>query len=583
VALRCGANLAVARIDAIMNLSSSPFIRLVLGVTATAALAGTTAVPASADSITFVKDRNVWVANADGTGAVPLTADGAGYGSTSQADDGMVVAQRGKQIARIDRQGNMSLLDSVTTKMPNAPVGGPWDPEISPDGTKLAYWVGAYGSYYDPSSGINFISTGQFTLWADAHTGDITGMTNWHQTPSWVGDSSGALLWDPTATISPQAVFATPNQNHNDVVPWFRDRLANNGDEVLRQVGQGEISRSGNRLVAVRSSTWVGSSQLHENGNQIVVYDVVAGYDQPPAMRPCAIQGQNGTEVGNPQLSPDGNTVLWEEAAGIYASDISGGGCGTPRLIIPGGYRPDWGIAARGNGRPPEVKKDDNKKTDVVVKKDDKKPEQAPTAAVAGKVKSKSLSKGLAVIVTCPVACATKVSVRDGRRQVGTKHAALAAGRHTLRVKLAAKDRRRFGHKGHRKLAVTIVAGTTTITKTVVVVATGGAKARASTATEPITLLGLPTLRLLGHGRAGVQIALDAWLTATNRRGTTITIAGHRIKGPLYESGRRDDVFLYARTLPRGSLLTGHHYRVTVKLPGGRPTTHTVVLKPRQA
>lgn len=463
---------AAATIDAIMNLSSSPIARLALGAAACVALA---AAPAGADSITFVKDKNVWVANADGTGAVPLTADGAGYGSTSQADDGTVVAQRGKQIARIDRQGNMSLLDSVTTRMPNAPVGGPWDPEISPDGTKLAYWVGAYGSYYDPASGINFISTGQFTLWADAHTGDITGMTNWHQTPSWVGDSSGALLWDPTATISPQVNYAQPNQDHNDIVPWFRDRLANNGDEVLRQVGQGEISRSGNRLVAVRSSTWVGSSELHENGNQIVVYDVTAGYDQPPAMRPCAIQGQDGTEVDNPQLSPDGNTVLWEEAAGIYASDLSAGGCGTPRLLIPGGYRPDWGVAARGDGRPPAVGKDDTRKTDVVVvKKNDKKSDRTATATVASRLKVRSLANGLAVRVTCPAACAAKVTVRDGRRTIGTKRAALAAGRHTLRVTLAARDRRRLGRKGHRKLAVTIVAGTATIRRTVTIASAHG-------------------------------------------------------------------------------------------------------------
>ena len=48
---------------------------------------------ASADSIVYVKDANVWLANADGSGTYQVTTDGTAehpYRSPSQADDGTI-------------------------------------------------------------------------------------------------------------------------------------------------------------------------------------------------------------------------------------------------------------------------------------------------------------------------------------------------------------------------------------------------------------------------------------------------------------------------------------------------------------
>src|SRR5687767_369714 len=52
---------------------------------------------ATAESIVFIKDKNLWVANPDGSSARAITSDGAqsAYWSPSQADDGTIaVAHR---------------------------------------------------------------------------------------------------------------------------------------------------------------------------------------------------------------------------------------------------------------------------------------------------------------------------------------------------------------------------------------------------------------------------------------------------------------------------------------------------------
>ena len=52
--------------------------------------------------------------------------------------------QRGTQFQRLDRAGRV--LSTVNSVLTGKPAGinavGPFDPVISPDGTKFAYWIG---------------------------------------------------------------------------------------------------------------------------------------------------------------------------------------------------------------------------------------------------------------------------------------------------------------------------------------------------------------------------------------------------------------------------------------------------------
>src|SRR4051794_16138236 len=97
---------------------------------------------ASADSIAYIKDGNVWLLTGDGSRQFQVTSTG-GYSDVSQANDGTMIALNGVRLHRLDRMGNVTA-DFDTPVSNNQPAGqksfwGPYNPAISPDATKVAY------------------------------------------------------------------------------------------------------------------------------------------------------------------------------------------------------------------------------------------------------------------------------------------------------------------------------------------------------------------------------------------------------------------------------------------------------------
>jgi len=105
---------------------------------------------ASADSIVYVKDGNVWLASGSGANQYQVTTDGTAehpYRSPSQADDGTIAAGHGDEIVRMKQNGKVlnrldppTLMNWVSHPMDGVPV----DVAISPDGTKVAYTFYGY-------------------------------------------------------------------------------------------------------------------------------------------------------------------------------------------------------------------------------------------------------------------------------------------------------------------------------------------------------------------------------------------------------------------------------------------------------
>src|SRR5687768_12588065 len=116
---------------------------IVAAATAAACLA--LAGPASADSIVYIKDHNVWVASPDGSKQHQVTSDGAAdwrYSSPSQADDGTIVAAKGTDIVRMKQNGEVlsSFDPPATTDSAGQHIDGvPLGVKVSPDGSKIAY------------------------------------------------------------------------------------------------------------------------------------------------------------------------------------------------------------------------------------------------------------------------------------------------------------------------------------------------------------------------------------------------------------------------------------------------------------
>lgn len=265
-----------------------------------------------------------------------------------------------------------------------------------------------YSSWTDHAHEIEWTRTGSVTIWQDARNGRFLGATHYYEEPSWLPDSSGALLFEETNGLTAQVVAAGVGEDHNAVQQWFRDSQTKPAsEEFAKPIGAGEIARGMDRLAVLRGGTHLGNGGLSQGrGNTIALYGVkLPGL---PTME-CLITDPVGGEYGRPSWSPDGRSLAWSEGNGIWAAQIGRDCSGTPRLLIPGGREPDWGPAALGGGvGRPAVRV----------------PASLSRAALLG--------RGLRVRVTCPSACRVSAAARAGGRTVAVSARRLVDGRGTL-------------------------------------------------------------------------------------------------------------------------------------------------------
>src|SRR4051794_16126543 len=189
VPARCGVGRPARTISG-MNLRRTTSI---LAACAVAALAG--AAPASADSIVYVKDGNVWLTSADGSKGYQVTFDG-GYDSPSQADSGTIAALHQGQLVRLDRSGRQigAAIPGIGSPGPQGGGGdafyGPYEPRVSPDGTKIAYWFGQYSQYFSSPCNCYLFHRESHSTWTYAdHFTDPSGESDYQKEvtqPEWL-------------------------------------------------------------------------------------------------------------------------------------------------------------------------------------------------------------------------------------------------------------------------------------------------------------------------------------------------------------------------------------------------------------
>jgi WD40-like Beta Propeller Repeat len=380
---------------------------------------------AHADSIVYTKGHDVWVAQPDGSSARQVTSGG-GYQSATQANDGTILAQQGTRFVRLDRSGRvLSSIDSVLTGKPaGIRAVGPFDPVISPDGTKVAYWIGMYSSWMDYRHHIEWTRTGPVTIWQDARDGRMLGFTHYYDEPSWLPGGEGALLFAEENALTAQVVASGIGEDHTKVRQWFRDSENKPaGEEYPKAISSGELSPGLDRLALLRATIEYGSGGVAEGpGNTIVTYGV--SLPGVPTME-CRMTGAVGGEFGKPSWSPDGTSLAWQEGNGIWTMPIGRDCSGSARLVIPDGAGPDWGPAEPGGGAGPGPRR--------------------PSVRVP---RSVGRHAALRIAVTCSGACKASAVARAGRRVVArTSKRISGSSRLTLRPK-------RVG--GARRLAVSV-------------------------------------------------------------------------------------------------------------------------------
>ena len=285
---------------------SSVIKRLLAGAALPLTLAAIAAPSAQAESIAYVKDGNVWLSTPDGGRQHQVTNDG-GYSYVSQSDLGTIVALHGDRIRTLDRETGAvrhDILTPASSSYPGTQFRGPFDPVISPDGTKIAYtW---YFTEYGETPSCN-PSTGCNTVYGRQGTGftrpdRITGFDDYGfqsrsgcVSPSWMDDGS-VISSDPIQVGNEQTAFMTPGdesiQLPGATQPWW----SNTEVRSLRDV---ERNRQKTGFAAVAGDA---NEAIH-------VYRPGNDYPNLPSEACFQITGPKGRYQG-PSWKPDGSPGL---------------------------------------------------------------------------------------------------------------------------------------------------------------------------------------------------------------------------------------------------------------------------------
>jgi hypothetical protein len=418
-----------------------PLLRFAAAGAALIALAAA-APAAQADSIAYVKDGDVWLATPDGARQFQVTTTG-GYADVSQADDGTMIALTGVRLHRLDRMGNV-LADFDTPVSDTRPAGsrvfyGPFDPAVSPDGSKVAYTYyymtqSQSPTCFPPQCAIAINEGGTGYSHADRQTAwDEIGKHSGWRYPIWADDDT-TVMTDPTHLPNADFIVDTISDGPPGMLhAWGTDF-------GTKHVAEGDVARDKSKMAFVTG----------EADEQLTVYRIPqfpTTWKDGSAPAETVPQGcfRYGDPVGGkfrtPTFSPDGRRLAWSQGDGIAVATIPdfGAGCTQDgatlgKLVIAGGAQPDWGPADVPSGR-----------------------KGAALGLRAAKTKLRAaLSRGLALRVSAPSAGTVRATATKGGKRVASGSRAVKAGTASVKLEFTRQARRSLKRAGRVKLSLRV-------------------------------------------------------------------------------------------------------------------------------
>ncbi len=291
---------------------------------------------AAASSIVYTKGGNVWRSSPDGRHQARLTRDG-GYSSPSQDDRGRVYAIQRGRFVRLSARGRHigAPFNAAVGRSGNVTAYGPWEAQVSPDGSRIAYWRGIQ-RLDAPMGGMTpyDLEDQVVVSRSDRFTPDSTfGYQRDYRDPSWI-DSRELLVFNYGLGVEEAAFFAPRPAGDPSFGQWF-------SDPDVAQIGDGELSRDARTLVVGAG----GGLDL----NNIALYRMSANTPPEAPERVCTYHSADGSTVyADPTFSPRGNAIAFAQHApgkradGLYVWSF--GNCsGRAKLIARGAVDPDWG------------------------------------------------------------------------------------------------------------------------------------------------------------------------------------------------------------------------------------------------
>jgi hypothetical protein len=329
---------------------------IALAVAAVAVAAPPTSAAAGSGSILYAKAGKLWIASPDGSLKRRVPHAGR-FDNPSQSDAGTIVAQRGTLFYRLTRRGRV-LGKPITTAFRTSTLlpafKGPFWPEVSPDGTRIAYTYSFTAAHFDASCLCTRVTPSLNTTytWANRFTPDpqrTFGLARMYGRASWIDSRSVVMattsLFDFGGNVLDSLAVDPLGGGEGSYRRWFSECDPCDSLATLRlyRVDEPELTRQRDKLVVVSGDLGGGA-----DATRMLIYRVGG---LPPALppSPCHVTGATGRFSG-PTWSPDGRSLAWADARGIWVGrvgDLSGGSCGlSRRLVVPGGTQPDWGPAA---------------------------------------------------------------------------------------------------------------------------------------------------------------------------------------------------------------------------------------------
>ena len=388
------------------------------------------AAPASADSIAFIKGGDVWLATPDGARQQQVTATGT-YSYVSQADDGTMIALApGERLHKLSRTGAV-LADFTTYVSDGGPVSrfqGPFSPEISPDGSKVAFeW---FNDSYENAPGCSDATVPPCHVYTQrqgvgvSSSGGYTGpeayglMTGWIY-PHWM--SGDVLLRSFSGAVFTDDAVFTPLGGAVD--PWFFD------DQQGFGVDDVELSRDLSTVVGIAGQNdeklRVYRTTMHPFGAPDWNHQPFYTGNVATATRCYELDGKFESTT----LAPSGRALAYGTAEGVFVAAIPEGCAPGDRgtLLAAGARFPDWGPA----DLPPAS----------AFEQPTPGPGPSPGPAKPAKLKL-SVTRTGKVTITAPGPGRAAVAFKLRGRTIGSASKTVkAAGKLTLKVKLKRRSR----------------------------------------------------------------------------------------------------------------------------------------------
>jgi hypothetical protein len=311
--------------------------------------ASVAAAPAAADSIVYAKDGNLFLTSPDGSQGYQLTSDG-GYSEPSLADDGIVGALHYKQLVRLDRSGKLmnAPIEAMGSDHDHGPFGGPYEPRISPDGTRFAYFFYVQSSYDDLENHVRWLNTGSYGTWtyADHFTSPVT-------------ESEYNRTFTQAEWVTNDRLLGTEGQAMN-MWTW----KLGTGHDYTWTAGQWWFGlQDPEDEWGVAAYHWYDDPALTRDGSKLAMTDYNGLYvaatngpawsGEPPYPEPDYIGKESGfakpaiqcsvpVKAVNPSWSPDGGTLAYTAPDGLHVMRPD---CTGDRLLVPGATGAAFGPA----------------------------------------------------------------------------------------------------------------------------------------------------------------------------------------------------------------------------------------------